>query len=177
MKTSPTAALVSVCVSLLVQLSAGELVCESSLPPRPSPVIAPYSLPSPHYKSPARSSQVCYVRARGNGQDDSQTLFSALKACNKGGTVYLLDPQYTIAKALDLTFLTAVDVIIAGTVGFTTDMAYWTGNSFKYAFQSSSLFWQWGGFDVNVYGGGTIDGEYLVICSLQGARYSEVTGH
>ena len=32
-------------------------------------------------------------------------------------------------------------------------------NSFKFAFQSGSSFWQWGGNDdVNWYGGGTIDG-------------------
>lgn len=162
MKYASTAGIfLSVCFCLFAQLSTGEPICESSLPPRPSPVIAPYTLPNPHYNSPARSSQVCYVRARGNGQDDSQTLFAALKACNKGGTVYLPDPQYTIAKVLDLTFLSGVDVIIAGTISFTTDIAYWTGHSYKYAFQGSSLFWQWGGFDVNIYGGGTIDGESL----------------
>ena len=159
--TLPSAglSLLSLLLILLPQLSAAaQLACQSSLPPRPSPVAAPYAPGLPHYESPERNGQVCYVRALGGDRDDATTLFSALKACNNGGTVYMPDPLYNIKTALDLTFLSEVDVIISGTVLFGTNFTYWTGASFQYQFQNTSLLWQWGGFDVNMYGGGTIDG-------------------
>lgn len=41
---------------------------------------------------------------------------------------------------------------------FSNDTDYWQANSFKYAFQDSSAFFAVGGKDVNIYGGGLIDG-------------------
>lgn len=158
MKITATAAVVSV----FAGLASAASTCLPRPPPRPTVVAAPYAPPAPHYKSPARSGQICYVRAKGNGADDSQTFYSALKACNNGGTVYLPDPDYTFTKVLDLTFLNAIDVVISGTISFSTDMNYWTGHTFGYQFQGAELMWQWGGFDVNLYGGGTINGTFLL---------------
>jgi galacturan 1,4-alpha-galacturonidase len=138
-------------------LCTAALSCASSLPPRPTVVPFPYNHGKPHAISPPRT-KTCYVHAFGNGQDDSQTIYSAAKACNNGGNIALLDPQYIIGKALDLTFLQSVDIIIQGQINFTPNIAYWTGASFKYSYQSASLFWQIGGVDVNIYGGGVIDG-------------------
>ncbi len=139
------------------QFAEATPVCQQKLSTRPVIVVGPKTPAGPHFQSPPRT-KVCYVRAFGNGKDDSQTLFSAAKACNNGGTVALLDPLYIIAKPLDLTFLNAVDFDTQGTITFTTDTTYWMAKSFKYAFQSGSSFWQWGGNDVNWFGGGTIDG-------------------
>jgi galacturan 1,4-alpha-galacturonidase len=50
------------------------------------------------------------------------------------------------------------DLDIQGTLQFTNDTDYWQKNSFKHTFQNSSTFFQLGGEDVNVYGGGTLDG-------------------
>jgi galacturan 1,4-alpha-galacturonidase len=47
---------------------------------------------------------------------------------------------------------------IRGTLQFTNDTTYWQANSFKYDFQSVAGFFALGGTDVNVYGGGLIDG-------------------
>lgn len=47
---------------------------------------------------------------------------------------------------------------IQGTIQFSNDTNYWQANSFKYAFQASSTFFALGGKDVNIFGGGTIDG-------------------
>jgi galacturan 1,4-alpha-galacturonidase len=41
---------------------------------------------------------------------------------------------------------------------FTDNIDYWVAHSFKFQFQNISTFWVIGGHDVNVYGGGTIDG-------------------
>ena len=47
---------------------------------------------------------------------------------------------------------------IQGYIQFTNDTDYWQANSFKQTFQNATTFFQLGGEDVNVYGGGTIDG-------------------
>lgn len=47
---------------------------------------------------------------------------------------------------------------ILGTVKFTNDTDYWQKHSFKHHYQNATSFFQLGGEDVNVYGGGTLDG-------------------
>ncbi|RJE26348.1 Exo-polygalacturonase [Aspergillus sclerotialis] len=84
---------------------------------------------------------------------------SALKKCNNGGkVVFDSDKHYTIGTALDMTFLKHVDLEILGTIQFTKDTDYWQENSFKHGFQNATTFFNLGGEDVNVYGGGTLDG-------------------
>ncbi|KAF4626191.1 hypothetical protein G7Y89_g11972 [Cudoniella acicularis] len=129
----------------------------TSLPLRPTPVPSPYNHGRSHYVSPPRT-KTCYVTALGGGKDDSAGILSAAKSCNNGGNIALLDAQYTISRPLDLTFLNAVDFIIEGQVSFTPDVNYWSTNSFQYKYQDTALFWQFGGQDVNIYGGGTLNG-------------------
>lgn len=71
--------------------------------------------------------------------------------------------NFTVATALDLTFLVNVDFAILGTIKFKDDLNYWQANTFQYPFQSASLFWRFGGRDVNIYGAGTgvIDGRFF----------------
>ncbi|PMD67414.1 glycoside hydrolase family 28 protein [Hyaloscypha bicolor E] len=144
-------------LSTFTKLCAAASSCAPSLPPRPTVAPFPYNHGKPHAVSPRRT-KTCYVHAFGNGQDDSQIIFSAAKACNNGGTVALLDPKYIIGQALDLTFLQSVDFIIKGEISFTEDINYWLQASFKYTYQGACLFWQFGGKDVNIYGGGMING-------------------
>ncbi|KAI0602621.1 glycoside hydrolase family 28 protein [Biscogniauxia sp. FL1348] len=108
--------------------------------------------------SPSRNA-TCYVVSQGPGADDAPAILSAFQECNNGGTV-ILDTDYTIGTALDLTFLEGVDVALSGSVTFSNDIDYWTANSFRYDFQNSTAFWKIGGRDVNIYGGGAglIDG-------------------
>lgn len=49
-------------------------------------------------------------------------------------------------------------VDIQGYVQFTNDTTYWQANGFYQTFQNATTFFQLGGTDVNVYGGGTLDG-------------------
>ncbi|KAF7966000.1 hypothetical protein HWV62_40503 [Athelia sp. TMB] len=103
--------------------------------------------------------KTCVVPAFGNGTDDSAAILKAFHTCNSGGSVVLsANKTYTIGTALDLTFLRHVDWVIEGTIQFTNDTDYWQANSFKQIFQNATTFFQLGGEDVNVYGGGTIDG-------------------
>ncbi|KAJ6258715.1 hypothetical protein Dda_6765 [Drechslerella dactyloides] len=59
------------------------------------------------------------------------------------------------------TFCLEIDVFHQGkkgTLKFTDDIKYWEKNSFEYEFQNSSSLMQINGKNVNIFGGGTIDG-------------------
>ncbi|KAJ4351863.1 Exopolygalacturonase [Didymosphaeria variabile] len=125
---------------------------------RPNHPIKPYHPGKPFSQSPART-KTCTVKTNGNGQDDSQYVLSAIKSCNNGGhVIFTKGKTYTVGTALDLTFLKHIDLDVQGTIKFTNDTDYWQANAFKQVFQNATTFFQLGGEDVNVYGGGTFDG-------------------
>src|SRR5579871_2557234 len=49
-------------------------------------------------------------------------------------------------------------VDIQGYIQFTNNTNYWQAHGFNQVFQNATTFFQLGGTDVNVYGGGTLDG-------------------
>jgi galacturan 1,4-alpha-galacturonidase len=112
-----------------------------------------------HHSSPART-KTCYVKSHDDlVTDDAVHILDALKKCNNGGHVVFAEgTTYTIGTALDMTFLKHVDLDIQGYIQFTNDTDYWQANAFKQVFQNATTFFQLGGEDVNVYGGGTLDG-------------------
>ncbi|PSS08684.1 glycoside hydrolase family 28 protein [Amorphotheca resinae ATCC 22711] len=127
--------------------------------PRPSISCHPKSpyLPLPF---PSPRNKICYVRSHNDGiTDDSPYILEALHSCNKGGHVVFREGiRYFISTALDLTFLDHIDIDIQGYVLFSNDTTYWQANSFKFGFQNVTSFFKLGGNDVNIYGGGTLDG-------------------
>ena len=72
--------------------------------------------------------------------------------------IFLQQSHYSIGSPLDLTHLSHVDIDIQGDITFTNDTEYWEANAFQYDFQDARSFFKLGGEDVNVYGGGTLDG-------------------
>jgi len=60
---------------------------------------------------------------------------------------------------MDMTGLSNKAINLAGTISFNPDIPYWSGNSFQIPFQNSSTFWQFGGTDLSITGGGTLDGQ------------------
>lgn len=106
--------------------------------------------------------KVCTVST---GGDAGPKILAAARDCNRGGTVYFPEgSNYTIATALDLTFLDHVDFAIYGYITFQDNVNLWPNQTFKYPFQAVSLWWRFGGTDVNIYGGGkgTIDGVWII---------------
>ncbi|XHF96628.1 hypothetical protein AWENTII_000251 [Aspergillus wentii] len=104
-------------------------------------------------------SKTCHVESNGDGSDDASHVLSALKECNNGGkVVFDEDKEYTIGTALDMTFLKHIDLEILGKIQFTNDTDYWQKNAFQQNFQNATTFFQLGGEDVNLYGGGILDG-------------------
>ena len=121
---------------------------------RPEIKAFPLQPGTPHAVSPARDPlKYCFVKPSCSSDDDGPNILKAFQKCNNGGTV-VLDADYTIGSPLDLTFLNSVDVAISGTVNFAGDVDYWIEHTFKYAYQTSSAMWRFGGKDVNIYGGG-----------------------
>jgi galacturan 1,4-alpha-galacturonidase len=91
--------------------------------------------------------------------DDSAYILSALHKCNNGGrVVFPIGRTYVIGKPLEMQFLKHVDIIIQGYIQFTNNTHYWQTHSFKQIYQNATTFFQLGGEDVNVYGGGMLDG-------------------
>jgi len=104
--------------------------------------------------SPARDAKrYCFVKpGTSEDRDDAPVILDAFHKCNNGGTV-VFDSTYLIGSPLDLTFLNHIDVVITGEIHFdSSDVYYWAENSFKYEYQNQSVYWKWGGNDVNIYG-------------------------
>ncbi|KFZ06536.1 hypothetical protein V501_07324 [Pseudogymnoascus sp. VKM F-4519 (FW-2642)] len=129
-------------------------------PNRPSVKCHPKQPSRPFPHSPPRNpKRICTVLAE--TADAGPSILAAARKCNHGGTVYFPPGKtYTIATVLDLTFLANIDFAILGNIKFKDDLTYWQAHAFQYSFQSASLFWRFGGRDVNIYGLGTgsIDG-------------------
>lgn len=100
------------------------------------------------------------MRSSKNATDDvADEFLAALRKANRGGTLYLPEGKtYMIGKPLDLTFLDNVQVHLNGVIKFTNDTPYWQANSFHHPFQNSIMFWKWGGKNIKIYGGGSLDG-------------------
>ncbi|KAL5395197.1 hypothetical protein PMIN02_004296 [Paraphaeosphaeria minitans] len=132
-----SAALLQVSIAWSSPVETNDLVTQGTSK-RPNHPIKPHHPGKPFPISPART-KTCTVQSYGNGKDDPKSVLSAIKSCNNGGH---------------------------GTIKFTNDTDYWQANAFKQVFQNASTFFQLGGEDVNVYGGGTFDGNGQVWYNL-----------
>ncbi|KAJ8583841.1 pectin lyase-like protein [Rhizopogon salebrosus TDB-379] len=96
----------------------------------------------------------CTVTA--SGGDDGPAFVDAVQRC---GTVTIpAETTLSIATRMNMTGLINKNIELMGTVKFTNDMTYWINNGFPFAFQDQIAFWIIGGENINIYGGGTIDG-------------------
>ncbi|TID19451.1 glycoside hydrolase family 28 protein [Venturia nashicola] len=126
---------------------------------RPAVNISPKKPFKPFPSSSPPRNKICYVSSHNDGKtDDSKYILSAVEKCNHGGQVVFPKGQkYVIGTALNLT-LNHVDLDIQGYIQFSNDTDYWQANAFKQVFQNATTFFQLSGNDVNVYGGGFLDG-------------------
>ncbi|KAI7650745.1 Exopolygalacturonase, partial [Hortaea werneckii] len=102
----------------------------------------------------------CYVKSHDDMKtDDSEYILDAIDKCNDGGhVVFPQGTTYVIGQALNLTYLKHIDLDIQGYIQFTNDTDYWQDNAFYQVYQNATTFFQIGGEDVNIYGGGMLDG-------------------
>lgn len=98
--------------------------------------------------------RVCKVTQ--DATDSGPAILAAAHKCNRGGTVFLPPGDFVIASALDLTFLEDVDFAIWGNITFKQDLELWPTQAFQYSYQSASMFWRFGGTNVNIYGDGKV---------------------
>jgi galacturan 1,4-alpha-galacturonidase len=145
-------------VALFLATSTQALLTPPNIP---APMLRSQSppLPNPRPRFPPDHAKTCKVYPSGDGKDDAPALLDAAKRCNHGGRVVLpAGHQFTIGSPLDLTFLDNVDLVFSGNITFTDNTTYWQENEYYMGYQNTSTFWLIGGKDVNVYGGGVIDG-------------------
>jgi galacturan 1,4-alpha-galacturonidase len=108
---------------------------------------------------PPSSPRTKSCEVRSGSRDDSAAIMAAIKECNGGGrVVFSRGKTYQIGTALDLRNLRNVDLVIQGKIEFSRDTSYWQRSAFRYKFQNAACFFALGGTDVNVYGGGSLNG-------------------
>lgn len=150
-----------ICLSILLLLAAAPI---STLASSISQIPVFQNLRSPRPITAQGSSQrnkTCLVNSHNDKKsDDSEYILEAITDCNNGGhIIFLQKSTYIIGAPLNLTHLAHVDLDIQGKIQFTKDTDYWQKNSFRLVFQNATSFFLLGGKDVNVYGGGTVDGQ------------------
>ncbi|CAE6399532.1 unnamed protein product [Rhizoctonia solani] len=96
------------------------------------------------------------VKSRGKDKDDAPYLVKALKSNTrvrvpKGTTL-------NVATAMNTTGLFGTHLRLEGTLRVKPDFAYWAGNAFAVPYQKNSAIWLFGGENIVLDGGGTIDG-------------------
>ncbi|CAE6457455.1 unnamed protein product [Rhizoctonia solani] len=96
------------------------------------------------------------IKSRGKDKDDAPYLVKALKSNTrvrvpKGTTL-------NIATAMNTTGLFGTHFRLEGSLRVKPDFAYWAGNAFPVPYQKNSAIWLFGGENIVMDGGGTIDG-------------------
>ncbi|TDL16537.1 glycoside hydrolase family 28 protein [Rickenella mellea] len=98
----------------------------------------------------------CTVIAAGAGLDNGPSLLSAVQACPT--TIIPVGTTLNISTRLNMTGLSNKEIKLQGTIRFNPNIPYWSGNGFTYPFQTQVTFWQFGGSNLRIDGGGTLDG-------------------
>ncbi|KAJ3344481.1 hypothetical protein HDU83_005151 [Entophlyctis luteolus] len=121
------------------------------------PTASPYHPGAGSVAKPAvvARTKTCTVTATGG--DDGPAIKAAAQSCNGGGKV-ILAGSYSIQSFTDLRGISHVDYVLTGTITMGNTKAYWLSNMLLYTYQSAATQWVFGGTDINIYGGGTIDG-------------------
>lgn len=117
--------------------------------------------PRPYHaqSSPSRNRTCVAASYNDLETDDAENILQAVHECNNGGHVLFgQDLTYTIASPLNLTGLSAIDLDIQGRLSFADNLTYWVANAFDLQYQNATSFFMLGGEDVNVYGGGEVNG-------------------
>ncbi|EIM80548.1 glycoside hydrolase family 28 protein [Stereum hirsutum FP-91666 SS1] len=92
-----------------------------------------------------------------SGGDDAPAFLNAVKSCDT--TTIPLGTTLSIATPLNMSGLQDKHISVEGTIRFTNDTPFWSGNAFFFDFQNASSFWILGGNNIILDGGGTLDGQ------------------
>ncbi|TDL23426.1 glycoside hydrolase family 28 protein [Rickenella mellea] len=109
-----------------------------------------------YYAVSVSAAPSCTVTAAGAGKDDAPALLAAVQACPT--TIIPVGTTLNISTRLDMTGLSNKEIKLQGTIRFNPNIPYWSGNGFSYPFQTQVTFWQLGGTNLHIDGGGTLDG-------------------
>ncbi|KAF8911603.1 pectin lyase fold/virulence factor [Gymnopilus junonius] len=106
--------------------------------------------------APTRPETKVSCTLKASGGDDAPQFLKAVEAC----------PTLTIPKSTTLNIETRLNmtgvrdkhISLEGTIKFSPNIPYWSGNGFFIPFQTQITFWLLGGENILLDGGGTLDG-------------------
>lgn len=158
-------------LSLLIASAVFSLVSSTSQIPLFKNLRSPRPITA--QSSPERT-KTCIVNSNNDFlTDDSTLILEAVNDCNRGGhVIFLPKTTYLIGKPLNLTHLENIDIDIQGTISFTTNTTFWQKAAFSLGYQNAITFLLFGGKDVHLYGGGTIEGNGQTWWDLYGQKKS-----
>ncbi|KAG8705523.1 hypothetical protein FRC09_002913 [Ceratobasidium sp. 395] len=92
-----------------------------------------------------------WTDVKSSGKDDAQRLSNTHVRVQRGRTL-------KIASVMNTTGLRDVHFKLEGTLQVEPNLGYWAGNAFPIPYQKNSAIWLFGGENIVLDGGGTIDG-------------------
>lgn len=101
--------------------------------------------------------RVCALHA--SGRDDAPAFLAAVHDASCSTVSIPRGTTLNIASRLNMTGLENKHISVEGTIKFSADLPYWTGNGFYIPFQTQITFWLLGGKNILLDGGGTLDGQ------------------
>ncbi|KJZ77201.1 hypothetical protein HIM_03522 [Hirsutella minnesotensis 3608] len=125
---------------------------------------APSNLPNERElrrRAEAEKRHFCVVKPRSDKGDDAPAIAQALNhRCRSHSIVYLPGPVYNIQTPMTTLQMDNVEIVMPGSLVWSTDIEYWRSVSMPIGFQNQSTVWYFGGNRV-VWDGhntGTLDG-------------------
>lgn len=94
----------------------------------------------------------------GQPVDDTPSVVQAFELCGTNGTVIFTNHTFHMNQVMNTTNLVNCDVEIKGELLWSTNIPYWLSHSINVGLQNQSTAWLFGGTNVTVTGGGSLNG-------------------
>ncbi|KAF9478122.1 glycoside hydrolase family 28 protein [Pholiota conissans] len=118
------------------------------------PSFKPFFRPPFNFPKNPENKETCTLKA--SGGDDAPRFLKAVQECT---TVTVpASTTLSIQTRMNMTGLRDKHIQLEGTLKFTDNIPYWSGNGFFIPFQTQITFWLLGGTNILFDGGGTLDG-------------------
>ena len=94
----------------------------------------------------------------GQPVDDTPSVLQAFELCGTNGTVTFTNHTFYMNQVMNTTNLENCDVVLTGELLYSTNIPYWLTHSYNVGLQNQSTSWLFGGTNVTLTGGGSING-------------------
>ncbi|KAF1990884.1 glycoside hydrolase family 28 protein [Aulographum hederae CBS 113979] len=94
----------------------------------------------------------------GQPVDDTPSVLQAFELCGINGTIIFTKNTFNMFQIMNTTNLLNCNVEIQGELLYSTNIPYWLSHSINVGLQNQSTAWLFGGTNITIAGGGTING-------------------